>query len=46
MIADAKWVGFGVEVYLFAAFIYFAFCYSLSRYSRRVEQALLARLRH
>jgi general L-amino acid transport system permease protein len=46
VIVDAKWVGFGVEVYLFAAAIYFTFCYSLSRYSRRVERALLARLHH
>ena len=37
VIVDAKWVGFGVEVYLFASSIYFAFCYAVSQYSQRVE---------
>lgn len=43
VIADPKWVGFGVEVYLFAAFVYFAFCYSVSQYSRHLERALIGR---
>jgi len=34
---DPKWSGFGVEAYLFAALVYFVFCYALSRYSRRLE---------
>jgi len=37
VIVDAKWVGFAVEVYLFASFIYFAFCYAVSQYSQRLE---------
>jgi general L-amino acid transport system permease protein len=37
VIVDAKWVGFGVEVYLFAAVVYFAFCFGVSQYSRRLE---------
>jgi general L-amino acid transport system permease protein len=41
-IVDAKWVGFGVEVYLFAAAIYFAFCYIVSRFSLRLERELRA----
>ena len=34
---DAAWSGFGVEAYLFAAAVYFAFCYAMSFYSRRLE---------
>jgi general L-amino acid transport system permease protein len=34
---DPAWTGFGVEAYLFAAAVYFIFCYSLSLYSRRLE---------
>jgi general L-amino acid transport system permease protein len=41
VIVDPKWVGFGVEVYLFAAIVYFAFCSSVSQYSRRLERVLL-----
>ena len=37
VIVDAKWVGVGVEVYLFASFIYFAFSYAVSQYSERLE---------
>jgi general L-amino acid transport system permease protein len=40
VLVDAKWVGFGVEVYLFAASIYFAFCYVVSRFSLRLEREL------
>jgi general L-amino acid transport system permease protein len=43
VIADAKWVGFGVEVYLFAAAVYYVFCWAVSRYSQHLEHALLAR---
>jgi general L-amino acid transport system permease protein len=31
--ADAQWQGFGTEIYLFVALIYFAFCHAMSRYS-------------
>ena len=40
VIVDAKWVGFGVEVYLFAAAVYFGFCYMVSRFSLRLEREL------
>ncbi len=43
VIVDPKWVGFGVEVYLFAAAIYFVFCWAVSRYTRYLERALMAR---
>jgi general L-amino acid transport system permease protein len=38
-LSEPAWSGFGVEAYLFAALVYFAFCYAFSRYSRRFEQA-------
>jgi general L-amino acid transport system permease protein len=34
---DPAWTGFGVEAYLFAAAVYFIFCYSMSLYIRRLE---------
>ena len=34
---EPAWSGFGVEAYLFAALVYFAFCFSMARYSRRLE---------
>ena len=37
---DPRWSGFGVEAYLFAALMYFAFCHAMSRYSRRFERRL------
>jgi general L-amino acid transport system permease protein len=40
VIVDQKWVGFGVEVYLFVAMIYFTFCYAVSTYSQRLEVLL------
>jgi general L-amino acid transport system permease protein len=43
VIVDPKWVGFGVEVYLFVAAIYGAFCYAVSRYSQHLEQIVRAR---
>jgi general L-amino acid transport system permease protein len=46
VIVDAKWVGFGVEVYLFVAAIYFVCCYAVSRYSHRLERALMVRNGH
>jgi general L-amino acid transport system permease protein len=41
--ADPRWVGFGVEVYLFVGAIYFIFCFAVSRYSRHLEVVLTAR---
>jgi general L-amino acid transport system permease protein len=40
-IVDPKWVGFGVEVYLFVAAVYGVFCYGVSRYSQHLERTLL-----
>jgi general L-amino acid transport system permease protein len=37
---DPAWSGFGVEAYVFAAAVYFAFCFTLSLYSRRFEASL------
>ena len=34
---DPRWAGFGVEAYLFAALVYFLFCFAMSLYSRRLE---------
>jgi general L-amino acid transport system permease protein len=39
-LVDPNWAGFPGEVYLFAAFVYFCFCYSMSRYSKHLEIAL------
>ncbi len=36
-LTEPAWSGFGVEAYLFAALVYFVFCFSFSRYSRRFE---------
>jgi general L-amino acid transport system permease protein len=38
--ADAQWQGFGTEVYLFVALIYFVFCYAMSAYSARLQASL------
>jgi len=35
---EPAWSGFGVEAYLFAAAVYFCFCYAMSRYSRSLER--------
>ena len=37
---DPKWVGFSVELYLFVAVVYFAFCSAVSRYTLRLERLL------
>jgi len=39
-LAEPKWSGFGVEAYLFASMIYFAFCFAMSQYSQRLERDL------
>jgi general L-amino acid transport system permease protein len=38
--SDANWRPFKIEAYLFIAAIYFAFCFSMSRYSLWIEQRL------
>lgn len=35
--SDPKWLGFEVEGYVFAAAVYFIFCFSMGHYSRRLE---------
>jgi general L-amino acid transport system permease protein len=42
-IVDPAWQSFSVEVYLFVALIYFAFCFAMSRYSKRLEAETRAR---
>jgi general L-amino acid transport system permease protein len=37
---EPAWSGFGVEAYLFAALVYFLFCFPMSHYSRRLERSL------
>ncbi len=39
-LVDPLWAGFPGEVYLFAAFVYFCFCFSMSRYSKYLEVEL------
>jgi general L-amino acid transport system permease protein len=39
-LVDPLWAGFPAEVYLFAAFVYFIFCFSMSRYSKYLEVEL------
>jgi len=41
---DPVWSGFGAEAYLFASLVYFAFCYAMSAYSRRLERGDAPRL--
>ena len=35
---DPAWARFGIEAYLFACLVYFAFCYAMSAYSRHLER--------
>ena len=39
-LADPKWLGFAIEGLTFAAFIYWIFCFSMSRYSMSLERKL------
>jgi general L-amino acid transport system permease protein len=36
-LGEPRWTGFGVEAYLFAALVYFVFCFAMSAYSKRLE---------
>jgi len=38
--ADPEWLGYAVEGYVFVAVIYWLFCFSMSRYSQRLEDKL------
>jgi len=37
---NPDWLGFNVEGYVFSAFIYWCFCFSMSRYSQHLEKKL------
>ncbi len=37
---DPKWLGYSVEGYVFCAFVYWCFCYSMSMYSQSIERKL------
>jgi len=37
---DPKWLGYSVEGYVFCAFVYFVFCFSMSQYSQSLERKL------
>ncbi|HEX6958378.1 MAG TPA: amino acid ABC transporter permease [Ferrovibrio sp.] len=37
---DPAWRGFSIEAYIFIAAIYFVFCFSMSKYSRNLEERL------
>jgi general L-amino acid transport system permease protein len=39
-LADPAWQGFGNEVYITLAIIYFVFCFAMSKYSRGLEREL------
>ena len=39
-LSDPDWMGFSSEAYIFVALIYFACCYFMSSYSRRLEEEL------
>ncbi|MCW5746558.1 MAG: amino acid ABC transporter permease [Alphaproteobacteria bacterium] len=39
-LVDPLWTGYPGEVYLFAAAVYFFFCFSMSRYSKYLEREL------
>jgi general L-amino acid transport system permease protein len=39
-VIEPAWQGFGPEVYLFVASIYFVFCFAMSRYSQSIEADL------
>jgi general L-amino acid transport system permease protein len=39
-VADPLWQGFGNEVYITLAIVYFVFCFAMSKYSRGLEREL------
>jgi general L-amino acid transport system permease protein len=41
-LTEPAWSGFGLEAYLFATVVYFAFCHAMSRYSQNLERELAA----
>lgn len=43
--SDSQWLGFATEGYVFAGFMFWIFCFLMSRYSLRLEQELKTDLR-
>lgn len=39
-LSDPKWMGYSAEAYIFVALVYFACCFAMSNYSRRLEKEL------
>ncbi|MEH6628086.1 MAG: amino acid ABC transporter permease [Motiliproteus sp.] len=39
-LSDPKWLGYSVEGYVFVAFVFWVFCFSMSRYSQALEKKL------
>lgn len=39
-LSDSNWLGFSIEGYVFAAFVFWIFCFSMSRYSQYLERKL------
>ncbi|WP_163559252.1 amino acid ABC transporter permease [Halomonas sp. NO4] len=39
-LSDSRWLGFAVEGYVFAALMFWIFCFSMSRYSQYLEKKL------
>ena len=37
-LTEPAWNGFGIEAYVFAALVYFVFCFAMSRYSKSFER--------
>jgi general L-amino acid transport system permease protein len=37
-LTDPEWLGFAVEGYVFAAMVYWVFCFGMSRMSARIER--------
>jgi general L-amino acid transport system permease protein len=43
VVSNPEWMGFSREAYIFIAILYFAGCFSMSNYSRKLEKELSAR---
>lgn len=39
-LSDSRWLGFSLEGYFFAAFVFWVFCFGMSRYSQYLERKL------
>ncbi|MFQ5985381.1 MAG: amino acid ABC transporter permease, partial [Alphaproteobacteria bacterium] len=43
---NPDWIGFNNEGYVFAAFVFWIFCFGMSRYSQRLEKKLHVARQH